>query len=710
MLQLAHHDYETAAPVSLKATGAAVYADYAHPICLSWTLTKTDEPKLWTAYDGTEPTELLDYIENGGLIAAWNTNFEENIWWRCIPRIYPRWPRPRPEQFHDIMAWAYAAALPGGLDDCAAALGVPLRKLPIGNAAMKVLSKPREIVDGKPVYWQPEEAPEKFAALYDYNKNDSAMEREIAGRLRPLSDRERKVWLLDQKINHRGLRADMKTIHLIKQFVADEKLRADEQMRDLTGGAVKTASNAADLVEWCNAKGVKTDSVKKSEVDRLLDSPTTPEHVKAPLRLRQDTSKSSLAKIGAIVLRANPDGILRGLFQYHQATTGRWGGRNPQPQNMVRPEISAAEVQDVLSLLREDWGRYSIEFGYGACLTVLSWCLRGLFIPSDGCRFVGGDFANIEGRVLVWLANEEWKLDAFRDRDAGTGMDLYILAYARAFGLDPLTVSAKGIERQIGKVIELALGYQGGVGAIRSMAATYHVDLEDIATAVRRTATPEAWAAAEKKRLWLQVEHGMQADLPAHIYTALRVLVDAWRSEHPQTKQLWRSTEEAALSAVLNRGTHFKAAGNKVSFVCGQHFLYCRLPSGRLLSYSRPSVEWVQNKFTGKDQQVLKYFAVGKDKGKSGGKKKYEAIYSFGGLLTQNIDQAVSRDVLADAMLRLEDAGYPIALHVHDEIRCDVPNGFGSVNECRTLMEQNPEWADGLPLFVEAEEMRRYHK
>lgn len=708
-MNIAHHDCETFSLCDLTTSGAYVYGQ--HPStgvhCLSYELPGWENPLRWTP-SRSEPRELLNHVAAGGLLGAWNSAFEEHVFWAWVARVYPRWPRPRTEQFHDIMAWAYAASLPGSLKEAAKALGMDERKDEAGNRTMKQLMRPRKIEDdGTPVWWTRESAPEKFEKLYAYCDQDVIVEREAAKRLRPLAPNERCLWLLDQKINQRGVRLDSAAVKAADRLVKTEAQRLSDRMRELTGFA---ATNVSGILKWLRQYIPDQESLTKADVLELLNRPGLPAEVLEVLRLRQAAGKASTAKISRMLSCAGRDERVRGMFQFHRATTGRWAGSLIQLHNMPRPKFTPKEAAECIELFGQPSGAECIDLGYAKPMDALSWCLRGMLIPAPGHRFVGGDFANIEGRVLAWLAGETWKLDAFRDYDLKIGPDLYKLAYSRAFDIPPDEIGKDDERRQIGKVMELAFGYQGGVGSFRSMAKNYSADLATIAAVVERTADPGAWARAEKKRLWLQIEHGMHADLPPKIYTGLRVLVDAWREAHPYTVAFWRDLEECALSAVKYKGQAFKTATGLISFVRGEHFLYCRLPSGRVLSYARPSIETVINELTGNPQQVVQYWAAGKDKDSGQRKKDFAPVQSYGGLLAENCTQAAARDCLSEAMQRLEAAGYPVVLHVHDEARCEVPDGFGSVADCAEIMGRTPAWAGGLPIAVECNELRRYHK
>ena len=709
-MNIAHHDFESYSLCDLTSCGAYVYGQ--HPStgvhCLSYELPGWARPICWKPSD-PDPREFLDYIQNGGAVGAWNSQFEEHAMWNgALARLKPQWPKPRTEQFHDIMAWSYAAALPGSLEEAAKALGMPERKDTEGARIMKQVMRPRKINDdGTPVWWAPESSPEKFEKLYAYCDQDVIVEREAAKRLRPLSPSERRLWLLDQKINQRGVMLDAAAVRAASKLVSSQIPALNSRMREL---ADCDATNPGAILAWLRNYVPDQENLDKAAITTLLDRFDLPDVVREVLSIRQAAGKSSTAKLTAMLKTAGRDGRVRGMFKYHRATTGRWAGSLIQLHNMPRPKFGPKEASEVIELFGHPNGADCIDLGYAKPMDAISWCLRGMLVPAPGPRLIGGDFAKIEGRVLAWLAGETWKLDAFRDYDLKIGPDLYKLAYARAFDISPDEIGKDDERRQIGKVMELAFGYQGGVGSFRSMAKNYSADLAAIAEVVERTADPGAWIKAEKKRLWLQVEHGMHADLPPKIYTGLRVLVDAWRDAHPYITAFWRDLEECALSAVKYKGQVFKTATGLISFVRGEHFLYARLPSGRVLSYARPSIETVINELTGNPQQVVQYWAAGKDKETGQRKKDFAPVKSYGGLISENVTQATARDCLSEAMERLEAAGYPVVLHVHDEARCEVPNGRGSVAECTEIMGRAPAWAGGLPIAVECSELVRYHK
>lgn len=345
-----------------------------------------------------------------------------------------------------------------------------------------------------------------------------------------------------------------------------------------------------------------------------------------------------------------------------------------------------------------------------------------------------GDFSGIEGRVAAWLADEKWKLQAFFDMDAGIGKDNYILAYARAFGVAPDSIDKKDPRRQIGKVMELALQYAGGHGAFVTMAAAYNVKLSDLTRIIASLTTDEVWDKAYDR---FQPINSFGMD--RNDWTALRIVIDNWRGAHPNIKQCWRDCEDAAISAVEHPGETFTVG--PLRFKKSGSFLWMRLPSGRPLCFPFPGVVWKDMPWDARDPDwvpceelstaeflygdklvkfdeargmaLIKVPAQKKTlvyKGVDSLTHQWVAQYAYGGLIFQNGVQAIARDCLADSIVRLEEAGYPIILHVHDEDVAEVDEDFGSLKEFTDIMATPPVWLPGCPIAVDSHEGRRYRK
>ncbi|MBS4049401.1 MAG: hypothetical protein KG075_23855 [Alphaproteobacteria bacterium] len=680
-----HIDFETRGTVELADVGVDNYS--RHPDtgvwCMAFAFGDEDvgllEPADFNTGWSDDTDRVLAHVAAGGLVVIHNAAFELAIWNNIMA---PRhgWPALKPEQCRCTMAMAYAMALPGSLEMAAAAVGIQQQKDMVGRRLMLQMARPREIKpDGTIIWW---DEPEKRRQLGEYCRQDVRVERELEKRLMPLSDAEQRLWVLDQQINNRGVFVDQPAVKAAIAVVQAEQDRLNARMREVTGNFVGFCTEVARIKKWLGTRGFNQDGLAKADVADLLERDDLPADVREALELRQRAGRSSTAKLTPMISAASTDGRLRGMFQYHGARTGRWAGRRVQLQNLPRPKLKPAEIEDVLDALvrmpTAEAARY-IDLFYGSPMDVLPSCLRGLLTAAPGKHLITADFSNIEGRVLAWLAGEEWKLQAFRDFDAGTGADIYKLMAAKI--LHKTVAEITDEERQtFGKVPELACGYEGGVGAFQTMAKTYLVKIPDE-------------QANEIKGLW--------------------------RGEHPKTVSLWRDTERAAISAVLNPGKTFAAGapGRQVKYKVKGSFLWCLLPSGRTLCYPYPKIMRLQMPW-GDEKDSLTYMteidqsAGGRDKiiPDPDAHGRWQRISTYGGKLVENNDQAISRDLLAFAMETCHAAGYPTVLHAHDENAGEVDESFGDLKEFCAKCATIPDWAVGLPVVAAGWRGRRYRK
>ena len=645
-------DFETKSTVDLKKQGLAVYA--AHPttdiLCMAYAF-GDGEINLWLPGDPA-PFNPADYE-----VHAHNANFEWNIWNQVCVQKYG-WPELKLENLHCNMAMGKAMGLPASLEKLALALNLDVKKDMRGSRVMLQLCKPRKVhADESISWWTEEEFPEKYETLYEYCKKDVEVERATSKYLKPLSPKEREVWLLDQKINQRGIQIDIDSVLLAEKIIESEKKRLDVEMRKLTANEVASCSAVAQITEYVRSYGVEIQGVTKAEVISLLEDEATPERVKKVLVLRQEAARSSTAKLKAMKLRASNDGRVRNTLQYHAAHTGRWGGRGIQLQNLPRPNIPQSEIYRAFGLLKNTAAGEFIDTLIGPPTSILADCIRGFISAPEGQSLLVSDWSNIEGRVLAWLAGEAWKIEAFESFDNGTGPDLYLLSYSTSFHVAVEKVTKD--MRQIGKVTELSMGYQGGVGAFQSMAINYGVKVTD--------------------------------DRADEIKTA-------WRNAHPKTVQFWYAVEDAAVNAVLNHKQNFKVGC--LTFRTQDSFLMCRLPSGRVLHYPAPKIENVTTPWGG-NKDAITYLT------ENSITRKWCREKTYGGKLVENITQAVARDILAESLLKIESKGHKTVGHVHDEI---IIEGRGDIEEIESIMCEIPEWAIGLPLAAEGYKSKRYRK
>lgn len=663
-----HIDFETFSACDLREAGLDNYANdpTTDVWCMAYAL--NDAPinmAVREAFSYGPGTEVGFHVVNGGTVVAHNAAFELAIWNRIMVPLYG-WPELKPEQVQCTMAMAYAMSLPGALERAAPALGIDERKDAAGGRVMLQMSRPREIKPNGTIVWWDD--PVKLQQLYDYCKQDVEVERALHKRLLGLPGRERDLWLLDHRINSRGVAVDRPAVESAIAVVESEQHRLNLEMRRVTNNAVATCSAVGQLGDWIRYRGVTMPGVAKADVLDALAGPDLPADVAHALRLRQEAAKTSTAKLSKMLSAASSDGRLRGMFAYHGASTGRWAARRVQLHNLPRPKLKQPEIEGVIAILGKPLtpGHKArlIEMLYGPPLDIISSCLRGFICAGPGNDLIAGDFANIEGRGIAWLAGEEWKLKAFRAQDAGTGPGIYELAYARAFSCPPSEVV--GEKRQVGKVMELALGYQGGVGAFQTMAKAYNVIVSD--------------ETADDFKV-------------------------RWREAHPKIVQFWYDLENAALEAVRNPRQIFSVRQGRIFFRLNGSFLWCRLPSGRNICYPYPKLKERETPW-GEMKEQVHYMTV------DGTTNKWVETHAYGGKWAENITQAISRDILAHAMTELEKRHYDVVLHVHDEAVTEVPETAAASTETnvRRIMEMTPPWATGFPIKVEVWRGKRYRK
>lgn len=669
-----HIDFETRSTVDLREVGLYNYA--RHPTtdvwCMAWAIGDM-EPEVWKAGESL-PGQVWHHVADGLPVYAHNAPFELSVWNNCDQQTFD-WPELKPEQTYCTMAMAYAMGLPGSLEDAALAMGLHAHKDAEGRALMLRMCRPRSTKNGEVIWWGEQE---KLDRLYAYCQQDVRVERELHKRLMPLSARERKVWLLDYKINQRGVQIDMPSVKAAIKMADTVKEQCNDRLAEVTNGAATTVTALAPLKEWLNEQGCHEALVglAKQDVADMLAKDDLPPAVREALTLRQEAGKASNAKFNVMERQAGEDGRLRNMYQYHGAATGRWAGRAVQTHNLPRNMPKAEVVERILELVRE--GKHeAIDALYGPPLTMVSSCLRSFFVAPPGKRIISGDFANVEGRGQAWFAGEQWKLAAFKAADEKRGPGIYELTYAKSFGVPVESVKNPSEERQVGKVMELAFGYQGGVGSFHVMAKTYGVKVSD-----------------EK------------ADQ----------FKEAWRSAHPRIKSGWYEIQGAAINAVQNPDTPFTCGhvGRQATFKKVGSFLWCLLPSGRVICYPYPKI--LQGDFG----PQLTYMTVPSQEDRRKGKIIYDPLNAsnwartstYGGSLFNNIVQGFCRDILADAMLRMDEAGAAVVLHTHDDanLEVDEAKAEGARLAMQDIMRTPPAWAAGFPLYAECGIMKRYGK
>ena len=562
------------------------------------------------------------------------------------------------------------------------------------------MCRPRGWDNGVPVF---DNDPEHIDRLSAYCETDVDTECVVHDGIARLSDSERRVWELDQTINDRGVLIDERAAQRAEEVAAEAVKRANERMWYLTDGDVQKVTQVARIVEWLNKRGVPCESVGKGEHEELILGSQVVGDADAEevVRIRRAAGKASTAKYKAMQQTVSRDSRCRGMLNYHGAGPGRWAGRLVQPQNFPRvdPDRDLPRVETLHEFLETRMSAReivdSLEMLGIEPLDTLSKALRSMFIAGPGNRLVGGDYSNIEGRLNAWISGEEWKLRAFREYDEGSGPDLYLLSYSKSFGVPVADVTKA--QRQIGKVQELACGYQGSVGAYMNMAANYFIQPHDVAKTARDAVSDDAWRAAEDK-------YGSRNTygLDKFDWSGLFVTVSNWRAAHPSLVQGWWELQDAAVAAVGTPGSKHFAYDGRAAYVAANGFLFCQLPSKRVIAYASPRL--IETGVDGRKKFQVEYDAV------DSVTKQWGPQRLYGGLQCNNVVQGTARDVMVNGMFAAEGAGYPLILTVHDELLAEVPESFGSVEEFKRLMLSPIPWLHGCPLSAAAWEAKRYVK
>lgn len=684
-------DFETRSAVDLRRAGPWVYAEHwsTDALCLALK-TGEDAPVLWVPEKFADRVsadrlplvsaeEALRRIDQADIVEAHNSGFERAIWyWTLHKRL--GWPLVDPDKWRCSAAKAAYHALPRQLGKAGEALDLDVAKDGDGHRLMLQMCKPRrarkqeradlearglvELDDGS---WQAPgsdqrfflwyEDPERFTRLCRYCLQDVEAEHALSETLRDLPETELRVWQLDQRVNARGIYCDVDGVQAMIDMVAEHRARLEAELKEITGGSVASSQAVAALRVWLSEHGVSLLNLQRGTVEAALAEQGMDPAARRALEIRLSLSRSSVAKYEAMMDRASHDRRIRDTLLYHGASTGRWSGMGIQPQNM--PRGSFEDVDQAVEVVRSRDVSF-VEMLWGDPMDVASTCTRSMLCAAPGCDLLCADFSSIEARGVAWLAGEQRILDAFRE-----GLDVYKVAAQPIYGGKPYADVTKD-ERQIGKVVVLACGYQGRVGAFQSMARVYGLEVSD--------------------------------DQAAEI-------VDAWRADNQEIVRLWYGLEEAAFNAVQNPGAIYTFRGLRLvrHTEPSAGFLHIRLPSGRVLHYYDPRIG--KQKTSWGEKNAVTYMGVDSQRG-----YKWTRLHTYGGKLVENVVQALCRDIMAEAQLRLEAAGYRTVLTVHDEALAEVPKGRGSLEEFERIMSEVPSWAEGFPVKAEGWRGERYRK
>ena len=717
-------DLETFSAKDIRAGSHAYAADPSAEILL-WGYAIDDAPaKVWDVTEGSMPEELrvaLDEVARKERRHVWQNGV-------MFDRVFLSYVMPEielpMETLDDTMVMAYQAGLPGSLKELCEVfhLSKDKAKDTDGSRLIQIFCKPL------PSTWKLDRAtskthPEEWAKFVNYCRLDIESMREVYKKL-PAFNRtvkERELQVLDAAINMRGIGVDVEFAEAAIATAERAKKDIDKQVFKLTDGRVVTAGQRDALIQFFFDKyGWQLKDMRKSELEKRMEDPDIPAEMKELIGLRLMGTKTSVQKYKRVVQGA-VDGRLRGCMQFRGASrTGRISGRTFQPQNLPRPLIkSQTEIEEII----EDTKLGILEICYDDVSVPLSSAIRSVIVPAAGNRLCVADFSNVEGRVLAWLAGEEWKLEAFREFDTlqtksgawalpyrdgwfqewavnekgdfiHKGHDLYKLTYARTFGIKPEDVTKD--QRQMGKVLELALGYQGGPGAFATFAMNFGMDLDDLAKTTEATIEESYWIESMGMLKWAK-EKKLIRGMSQKAWVACNAIKSAWRKANSEIESFWYSLAKACQSAIKAKGVAF-SAGRIVCRVSG-NYLLMRLPSGRYLVYPAPRLpeegEMCDFSFMGVNQYT----------------KKWERIPTYSGKLAENSVQGAACDLLLEAGPRLEAAGYHIVMSVHDEYITEIKDdNTRNHREMEQIMSALPDWADGLPLVAAGFEAARYRK
>lgn len=643
-------DFETASECDLRVAGAWAYSRHpsTHILCLAFRI-PGGKLTLWVPGDDY-PEELLQHARSGGYFEAFNANFERVIWRNvCVPTY--GWPEIPDDRWICLQARSLYRALPADLDSLGGVLDLAHQKDKRGKFLLNKLSKPRKPTKSNPDVWNRD--PELMQELYRYCGRDVLTDEDVAKVVPPLPADEQRLYELDTIINLRGVALDIPAVEGAIA-IRDEAFRVMSlELSEITAGAV---SDLNDTTGLRNYLGV--DSVAKEALAAQLERETLPDRIRA-IELRQLGGLSSVKKLERMRACADPDdGRARFLLQYHKATTGRWASGLIQIQNLVRPPDDFEPDYDLLA--QGDYGDFAAK--YPDVLSAIKFSMRGFLMARRGALLNAADFSGIESRVLAWIAGEEWKLEAFRASDRGEGKDNYLHAADAIYGYECASKKTHPVERQVGKVAELALGFQGWIGAFIKMGGD---------------------------RLGLDEDR-------------MKEIILAWRKKHYRTVMFWPALEEATVEAV-ETGEPQEIGPFVVRLE--SPWMTIQLPSGRKLFYYNPRII-IQQTHRG-NQPAVRFDAY---KTSESGGRVWRSIDGYGGLYTENVVQAISRDLLVYAMWNAERAGWPIVMHVHDELVCEVPTFMSDPQGLEQVMREVPPWATGLPLNSSGWENERFTK
>lgn len=730
----------------LPVVGTPAYAE--HPstevLCLYYNLKDGKGERSWIP-GAPWPKDLLDYVLSGGEVEAHNVTFEFWIWnMVCSRRL--GWPPLAIEQCHCSQAKARRFSVPGGLENLSQMLGLP-GKDKDGKKLIQKLCRPVKPSKKHPHHrWRLHEAWDDYVGLYRYCGRDIVTEDEVSARVPDLTDYERRAWLVDQRINARGVQVDVAALDACIAFVEKAEQTLTLELATVTGGAVGSVSELEKVLGFLRGQGAHLPGLDKEQVQAALKRNDLSPSARRVLEIRQTLGAANAKKLFTIKRQLNSDGRLRNQYRYCGADrTGRWAAgqedeSGAQLQNVTAKGPAAKQCGDCGRIVgaacalpvagmpglcpecgadnwvkMKDWVVEGVEQAlrdiatlpydsvvaiWGDPIKLVAGCLRGLFVAAPGKVFICCDFSAIEAVVLACLSRCQWRIDVFNTHGKiyemsaskissipfetmmGPEFKGYDLAQPQWWQQRP-----KGhdhpLRKTLGKVAELASGYGGWIGAWCNFGADDFMSEPEIKEAIL------AWREASPE------------------------IVDFWGGQFrwcgpgkwDYSPELF-GLEGAAIAAIQSPGKCFSVYD--ITYGVWDDVLYCRLPSGRFLHYHQPRLVEGQDKLKRGPCWTITF--MGWNSNSQKGPIGWVRMETYGGRLCENVVQAVSADVQGEALCRLEENGYPVVMHTHDEGVAEVGEGFGSVEQMSAIMNMRPEWASWWPIRSAGWRHKRYQK
>lgn len=737
-------DFETRSAAPLKKTGAFRYASDPSTQVMMLAYKIDDGPtQLWYSPDIDAPAELgrvlksgpnkgqqkvlcepialyqgddilqplFHAIHQGAIVEAHNAMFERAIWRRiCIEKFgWPDIPNP---QWRCSAAKAASYALPRSLEEAGTHMGLAVQKDMEGSKLLHKLMKRRKPTGDNPRVWPGDQ--EEFVRLGEYCVRDVDTEHELSSKLPDWPAIEWDYWHVDQRMNEDGIALDTDLARHCNFLSERVKDLLNLSIFELTG--IEKGSNRKKIQEWLEFRGYELPNMQAGTLDEMLERDDLPWDVKEVVRLTRSVNKTTTSKFAAMLLRADEDGRARDNLMFHAASTGRWGGRGIQMQNLKRGAVKDmdAACERIAAISAEDLIEEEDD-----PIDHLGDIIRGLIIPGSGKEFMVADYSAIEARGTMWLAGQEDALDVFR-----SGADIYCETASDIYGVPIDKKLAKAgdqfhfIARMLGKQSVLGLGYQMGPGKFLITCRGYgiHFDRKLIDSIISREEQDEiAIELLSKWHMYGRSSEITKEDVISGELILAKYIVDRYRTKYFRVKELWDDLNRSAIAAVKDHQNGIKrwtpAAGGRVNYKVVGPFLACRLPSGRFLWYMHPELRmkkapWAEDNDPNPPKvETLTYMGV------DSRTKQFVRQATYGGHLTENVVQALSRDIMANALLLTERHPlYTPCLTVHDEIIAEVPKGQGDIRDFERLICQLPSWADGFPIEAEGERLLRYKK